>query len=191
MVKNSLEIDKKYLNVLGIPIYNTGIKQHGILSDLSIKNVIGGYILKYTAFFSVMYPDMTVFKEDFANGDVKFVLIDSDHGDDWYKNHCIESIKAFMDDEFSEDVVMRISEDERSAQIRDQETNEIFSVNKCLNKFDFMDSQVIHGNYYLLRLYRWYKDGIISENQMLYGFVNAMFSENMLYKTHYEPKKSS
>lgn len=120
-----MEIEEKYLKLLNTYIYDKRIGLNGMLSGISITRLIGGYMLSYDAYMSRQYSNRMIFIEDFEKGNVVFLLPFGvnymvKEMEEMAERHT-EAIKEFFGDKFREDMIMRISEEERQEQIREME----------------------------------------------------------------------
>lgn len=187
-----MEIENKYLNIIGLHIYNTQLDKYGIISNLNIsKNADNSFGISYIAFYDSKDNNSTLFYQDFLNNKVKFILIEFDYLDNKeYNEHCLESIKEYLGDNFNLNNIIRINEKDRQKKLEQQEIKEILNINTNLNKFNFIISETIFQNYHLMKLYKLFTENLITENQMLYGFINVIFAENLFLKENYELKNS-
>ena len=117
-----MEIEERYINLLGLLIHDKRTKMNGILSSLQIMQVITGYCLSYRAFMNRQNADTYIFIEDFEKGNVVFLLPFGttymvEEMEEMAQRHT-EAIKTFFGDQFREDMIVRISEDERQEEIR-------------------------------------------------------------------------
>lgn len=115
-------IEDKYFDLLHTLIYDKRRKMSGMLSDLIITRYIDGYGLSYEAFMSPIYALCHVFVEDIEAGNVVFLLpwgvdYQEEMFEEMAKNHT-KKIKAFFGDKFREDMIMRISEEDRQKELR-------------------------------------------------------------------------
>lgn len=117
-----MEIDEKYLNLLHILIYDKRTNENGIISSFVITQYIGGIGFSYQAYMNGQKPNATIFVEDFEKGNVVFLLpfgtgyMDKEM-EEMAEQHT-KRIKEFFGDKFRDDMIVRISEDERQAEIR-------------------------------------------------------------------------
>lgn len=117
-----MQIEDKYLNLLNLLIYDKRTGMNGIISDLRINNYFNGTLFSYNAFMNRQNTSQYIFVEDIEKGNVVFLL---PYGIKYMEKEMEEMAgkhkKAIMDffgDKFREDMVMRISEDERQKQIK-------------------------------------------------------------------------
>lgn len=117
-----MQIEDKYLNLLNLLIYDKRTGMNGIISDLRINSYFNGTLFSYNAFMNRQNTSQYIFVEDIEKGNVIFLL---PYGIKYMEKEMEEMAgkhkKAIMDffgDKFREDMVMRISEDERQKQIK-------------------------------------------------------------------------
>ncbi len=115
-------IEDKYFDLLHTLIYDKRRKMSGIISGLEVMRFIDEYGISFRAYFNSINADFYIFTEDFEKGNVVFLL---PFGVTYMVKEMeeiaerdTERIKAFFGDKFREDMIMRISEDERQEEIR-------------------------------------------------------------------------
>lgn len=121
-----MEIEDKRLKLLGLLIRDKRSGMNGIISALTIHNAIGGYFVSYEAYMSKVYSNRLIFVEDFEKGNIAFLLpfavnYQKEFMEEMAKTH-EAVIKEFFGDKFREDMIIRISEDERQEEIRKWES---------------------------------------------------------------------
>lgn len=117
-----MEIEEKYLNLLNLLIYDKRRQMNGMLSELCISVSFGGHMIYYKAHMSKTHANDIIFVEDFEKRNVVFLQPFSVN----YQKELLEemaerqenAIKEFFGDKFHEDMIMKISEEERQEQIR-------------------------------------------------------------------------
>lgn len=117
------QIEDKYFKLLHTYIYDKRRQSSGIISRISIMPLplINSVVIGYDAYISKTYSSVSIFVEDFENGSVVFLLPFSKN----YKAKELEemaerhtaAIKEFFGDKFRDDMIMRISEEERQKEI--------------------------------------------------------------------------
>lgn len=117
-----MQIEDKYFNLIHTFIHDKRTKMNGILSSLAITRYIQGYGISYIAYMNSQNPNFHIFVEDFEKGNVVFLL---PFGVKYMEKEMEETaeqdtknIKEFFGDKFREDMIMRISEEERQEEIR-------------------------------------------------------------------------
>ena len=116
-----IEIEEKYYNLLWLLIHDKRTSMNGILSDLQITPTFGGYHISYHAYMNGM-SNYSVFVDDIEKGSVIFLLPfgvkymekEMEEMAEWHT----QAIKDFFGEKFREDMIMKISEDERQEEIR-------------------------------------------------------------------------
>lgn len=123
-----MELDEKYLKLLNLLIYDKRRKMHGIISGILISKCAGGFMISYQVFMSRIYVNTTLFLDDIEKGNVVFVLPFSlNRQDDLFEVMAEDHekrIKEFFGDKFRDDMIIRISEEERQEEIRKWENLE-------------------------------------------------------------------
>ncbi len=115
-------IEDKYFNLLNVLVYDKRRKMSGILSSLEMMRLVSGNFVYYRAYMNYMNAECRIFVEDFEKGNVVFLLpfgvtyMEKEMEEMAERN--TENIKAFFGDKFREDMIMRISEDDRQEEIR-------------------------------------------------------------------------
>lgn len=117
-----MEIDEKYFKLLNLLIYDKRRKINGMICSLVIDKYINGYGISYRIFTNRVYAYTSLFLDDILKGNVVFLLpFSKGYLDEVFqkmaKDHEIK-IKEFFGDDFREDMIMRISEEERQEEIR-------------------------------------------------------------------------
>lgn len=117
-----MNIDDKDLAILNTLIYDKRTKESGILSEMQIIKGVGGYLFGYRAYFNTIRAERYVFREDIVAGNVIFLLpFDITHSQsesELYRDHKLKAIKKFLGDDYRDDLVWEISEEERQKEIR-------------------------------------------------------------------------
>lgn len=123
-----MEIEEKYLKLLNLLIYDKRRKMNGMISGILINNYFNSIGISYQVFFSRVYANGMLFVEDIEKGNVVFLLpfgvkYNTELFEKMAEDH-EKRIKEFFGDKFREDMIMRISEEERQEEIRKWETYE-------------------------------------------------------------------
>lgn len=115
-------IDDKYFKLLHLCIYDKRRKTSGMISKISITPSINNIMISYEAYYSKIYSSLPVFVEDFENGSIVFLL---PFGTNYMVKELeamaekdINKIKEFFGDKYRDDMIMRISEEERQKEIK-------------------------------------------------------------------------
>lgn len=117
-----MEIEEKYLNFLGLLIHDKRNNTNGMISSLVIDKYITGYGIHYQVYTNSVHAYTGLFVDDILKGNVVF-LIPFSKGyleevfQDMAKDH-EAAIRDFFGNDFREDMIMRISEEERQEEIR-------------------------------------------------------------------------
>lgn len=120
-----MEIEEKYLKLLNILIYDKRTRMNGIISELFIMQLISGYTIGFKAYMSKTQSNQIVFVDDFENGSIVFLLPFGINYKDYLMGKMAKeheaAIREFFGENFREDMIMRISEDDRQEKIRQRE----------------------------------------------------------------------
>lgn len=174
-------IEKKYLNLINMAIYDVKKEKHGIISKISINGGFGGcYMILYAYWDSINSHDIIMF-DDFIKGDIKFVLFDDDRRKEGLfkqvQEEEIENIKTVLGDKYTDDVIMWINEEDRKTQMSEQTHRLHQYIGGKLVNLDSFAEEVVYDSYSTLQAFCLYVDGIIDEKQMLYAMVNILAAE--------------
>lgn len=117
-----MEIEEKYLKLLGLLIRDKRNGMNGIISSLQITLYMEGYLISYSAYMNKQNHNYTVFVDDIEKGNVVFLLPFGTicmvkEMEEMAERHT-EAIKEFFGGKFREDMIVRVSEDERQEEIR-------------------------------------------------------------------------
>ncbi len=117
-----MEIENKYINLLGCLIYDKRTGEEGMLSSISIQRFIGGYGVYFNAYYNRLNSNRMVFIEDIEKRNIVFLIPFSTN----YQKELLgelaqrhkKVIKEFFGDKYREDMIMEIDEEERQKLIR-------------------------------------------------------------------------
>lgn len=116
-----MEIEEKYLDLLNLLIHDKRNKMNGIISRLEISRLISGFCISYKAYMTRQYSDRDIFIQDIEKGNVVFLLpFGVKYSVELLEEMAKEDerkIRNFFGDKFREDMIMRISEEERQEEI--------------------------------------------------------------------------
>lgn len=179
-----MEIDDKLFKLLGKRIYNTVSNKYGYISEISIMQGVGGYMVYFNGFYDSFYNESILSINDFKTGALKFVLIDmkpsfifrKEQLDD-VQSRLYAEIKEIMGEDFSDDMIIHMTDDEYDDYIRKSKEERIRRIGSDLINLTELSSNVFYDNFSAQRLYTKYKDGVISESEMLYGVCNCLCEE--------------
>lgn len=117
-----MNIDDKDLAILNTLIYDKRTKEYGILSEMQIIKGVNFYLFGYRAYFNPIRAERLVWREDIVAGNIIFLLpfdiIYSQSEENLYRDHTLKAIKDFLGDDYRDDLIWEISEDERQKEIR-------------------------------------------------------------------------
>lgn len=177
----NMEIPMKDINLIGKIVYNTKVDKRGIITGVCLENHLNKIGYSFRVYYDRIEKDATIFAQDFYNGDLKFLIITEYEYKipelDKVKEKEIEEIKKFMGNKFSSNTIMYITEKEYKKKGVEQEYRGIVEITGKFKELDSLAADVVQENYSMLKYFCLFGDGIITENQMLYGFVNVLSSE--------------
>lgn len=117
-----MEIEEKYLNLLGLLIHDKRNNMNGMISSLMIDKYITGYGIYYQVYTNRVHGYTRLFIDDILKGNVVFLLpFSKGYLDEVFQEMAKDheaAIKDFFGDDFREDMIVRISEEERQEEIR-------------------------------------------------------------------------
>lgn len=121
-----MEIDEKYFKLLNLLIHDKRSGLNGIISELCVSAMIGGYMVYYRAYMTKTHANHIVFVSEFENGSIVFlqpfyINYQKEMLEEMAKRH-EKAIKEFFGDKYRDDMIMRISEEERQKKIRQYES---------------------------------------------------------------------
>lgn len=123
-----MNIEEKYLRLLHKLIYDKRKNTHGILSSCCINRSYckNGYYWYYLGYMDRIHTEYIFHIEDFISGNVVFLL---PFGTLWdeekyekIRQQDIKDIKECFGEDFREDMIIKISEEERQKKIKEEET---------------------------------------------------------------------
>lgn len=179
-----MEIDDRAFKMLGKRVYNTQTKKEGYISEIKILSGVGGYILYYNAYYDKFDNEAILSVSDFKAGVLKFVLFKSEPSIlfseeqlDSFNSMMLSEIKEIIGEEFTDDMIVYMTDDEHDEHIRDEKENKIRWIGNDLVRLTELSASVFYDNYQAQALYTKYKEGVISETEMLYGVCNFLCEE--------------
>lgn len=123
--QEDLTIEKKYLNLVNRCIYDVVKNKHGIIKGMDIMFLIGGAFMEFTAMYDNIDSDKHVFLDDFKTGKMKFVFLTGGAWESGFLKESqeeeLENIKDVFGDEYTEEMVMWIDEEDRKTALSDQD----------------------------------------------------------------------
>lgn len=132
-----MELEDKHLKLLNLLIHDKRIDRNGMLCSIEIEKFGNSYWLSYRALFDGSRYNI-IHIEDIEKGNVVFLI---PYGVGYMEEEFAKMgeeykqiVKEFFGDNFREDMIMEISEEERQAQIREREKafNALYNWdNKC------------------------------------------------------------
>lgn len=181
--QEDLTIEKKYLNLMHMAIYDEKYDKHGIITEISLYPSLTAErpLLQFNARFDNINDNETILIEDFCNGKLKFVFFT---GGMWesgllkqVQEEELTNIKDVFGTEYNDDMVMWIDEEDRKTKLEEQKHRQKQYIGSELVNLDSFSEEVVYDSYSMLHAFNLYTHGIIDEKQMLYAMVNALAAE--------------
>lgn len=181
-----MTIDKKYLNIVNIPIYDTNRKLHGIISEISLLRMTNGLYIQYSAFYDNVNNADTVCKYDFDKGIVKFVLFNDREFQKGLLKEAqdreVEAIKEFLGENFTDGSIIWISDKERKKQLAEQEYREKKKIGDFAKWAESPTREFISESYSAMKIFDLYVDRVITEEQFLIELINILAEEKRVQR---------
>lgn len=188
-MKENMEIPLKDVTLIGKRIYNTETNKYGMITGICLEEIMGRIGYRFEAYYDKMEPNSVVFGGDFYKGKIRFVIINMPVFKELNEKYITE-IKKFMGNKFSSESIRYITEEEHKKSCSEQEWRGVVEIMGKSKELDSLAADVIQDNYSMLKYFTLFADGIITENQMLYGLVNVLSSELKVNRDH-ELKESA
>ena len=184
--EENMTVDKKYLNVLDISIFDTERELHGILSEVNLFCMGSGLYIEYYAHYDNLNKRDIVWINEFKEGRIKFVLLN----DEIWKNGRlkevqdiqISAIKEFLGEDYAEDSIIWISEQERKGQIEAQEYREKKKIGDFTKWAESATHELIFESYSAMKMFCLYTDKVITKEQFLIELVNILAEEKRVQR---------
>lgn len=173
-----MEIEEKYIKILGKYIYNKELDKFGHISSLELTSGFGMWI-QYRVFYDTFDSNHILFFNDFLEGKVKFTIITSVENPDYkeFERKELEDIKSAFWDKYSDDMIMYISDDERKRKNQENAERNVQKLHTDLVSLTDISAEVLSKDFYSRELYLKWKDGALSEKKLLYALVNHISQE--------------
>lgn len=174
-----MTIDKELL-LVGKTVYNKRLDKFGYISSLELQYGFGGCYIQYKVFYDTFNDNLSLFVEDFKKNKVQFVIIDfpelGEAGDE-YNERQIEDIKEFFEDDFSEDMIIYVTEDEKKANDDKNKKRNTLMLHTDLVDLTDVSNEVFADDFYSRELYKSYKDGVLTKEEMMFAIINHLSQE--------------
>lgn len=177
-----LKIEKKYLNLMNKYIYDTKLDKFGMINSIELSSGIGGIMIMLKAYFDRIHSSRMVFFEDFKNETLKFTIIGGEtiltkEQEEKYNQSVIDDIKNAFGEDFREDMIMHIDDDERKERNRENDKREVQNINGKLINLKKLSADIFYDDFTACEAYQKYSEGDISETEMLYIICNHLCEE--------------
>ena len=184
--QEDMTIDKKYLNIVNIPIYDTNRKLHGIISEISLLRLSNGLYVQYYAHYNSVNNRDIVFKPDLDEGTIKFVLFNDKEFQKGLLKEAqdreVEAIKEFLGENFTDDSIIWISDKERKKQLAEQEYREKKKIGNFAKWAESPTREFISESYSAMKIFDLYVDRVITEEQFLIELINILAEEKRVQR---------
>lgn len=170
-----MEIEEKYIKMIGKDIYHKALNRFGQIASIEIM-FMSGYKVAFNAYCGEFNSRVILFLQDFIDGTVAFNIVNDNFTEESAKKE-IEEIKTIFGDKFREDMLCYTSVMERAARLQKEKEDCLHCVAGQLVKLDAPTVEMFSDDYYLREFYVLYKDGKLTENEMLYAMVNYLAKE--------------
>lgn len=170
-----MEIEEKYIKLLGKLIYNKSLDKYGRISSLELSHSFGSYWY-FNVFYDKFNSHEMLLYEDITKGEVQFVLLT-----DAYMEECAsqeaDDIKSAIGDKFSYDMIIRMKDDDWKEHLRKSEKRNTQMLHTDIVPLTEISAEVMSDDFYSRELYLKYKDGVLSKEELLYALVNHLCKE--------------
>ncbi len=171
-------IEDKYVRLIGKPIYSKRLDKHGHISSMEIMSGFNCVYPIYRAYFDIFDNNSIIALEDFVKGELQFVILSGLHEYKKMNTEIIESAKSAFGEKYSGDMVMQIDHEKWSKMQKEQDKRNKQSLFTDLVSLDEISVDVFYDDFYTQYLYSKYKNGVLTETQMLYAVVNYLCCEH-------------
>lgn len=173
-----MEIEEKYIKVLGKYVYNKELDKFGHIASLELTSGFGMWI-QYRVFYDTFDSNHLLFFNDFLEGKVKFTIITNVENPDYKEFECkeLEDIKSAFGDKYSDDMIMYISDNERKEKNQGNDKRNVQRLYADLISLTDISAEVLSKDFYSRELYLKWKDGVLNEKELLYALVNHISQE--------------
>lgn len=173
-----MEIEDKYIKLLGKYIYNKELDKFGRISSLELVYVFGLWI-QFNVFYDTFDSKGILFLQDFLDGKSKFVIIndESNHEYKQFFEKQLDDIKSAFENKFLTDMLIYMSNDEWKEKLIEQNKRNVQKLHTDLVFLTDIAEEVLSNDFYSRELYLKFNNGILSETQLLYALVNHIAQE--------------
>lgn len=171
-------IEDKYVRLIGKPIYSKELDKYGLISNLEIRNGIGCTYPIYRSYFDKFDNNRIVTLDDFTNSKLQFVTLSGSTNCEKMNTETIESAKEAFGEKYSDDMIMQIDHEKWSEMQKEQDKRNKQSLFTDLVSLNEISADVFYDDFYTQELYSKYKNGVLTETEMLYAVVNYLCCEH-------------
>lgn len=177
-----LKIENKYLNLLNKYIYDTKLDKFGMINSIELNIGIGGICMLLKAYFDRIHSSKMVFFDDFKNGIMKFTIIGGEtiltkEQEEKYNQSVIDDIKNAFGEDFREDMIMYIDDEERKERNRENDEREVQNIRGKMINLKKLSAEIFYDDFTACEAYQKYAKGDLSETEMLYIICNHLCEE--------------
>lgn len=171
-----MEIEEKYIKLLGKLVYNKRLDKYGRISSLELMHSIGMYI-SFNVFYDTFDDKSLLFFSDIEKGEVQFVIWHSSEQTKGHYSEEIDDIKSALGDKFSDDMIIHMTDDEWKEQLWKNDVRNVQKLHTDLVPLTEISAEVMANDFYSRELYLKYKDGVLNKEELLYALVNHLCQE--------------
>ena len=171
-------IEDKYVRLIGKPIYNKELDKYGLISSLEIRNGFGCTYPIYRAYFDRFDNNRIITLDDFVKSELQFIALIGLHECKKINTEITESAKSAFGEKYSDDMIIQIDHEKWSEMQKEQDKRNKQSLFTDLVSLDEISVNVFYDDFYTQGLYSKYKNGVLTETQMLYAVVNYLCCEH-------------
>lgn len=193
----SIVIEDKFSLLLGKQVYNKNLDKYGYISEITIRNLLTGNSIGLNVFYDAFDSSTLTFFDDFKDGKVQFVIISDIPYPHDYVAKMTSDIMETMGKDFTNNMLIYMTSEDWSTNLKEQESRNFQQLHTDLVNLDALNVETIANDFYARELYLKYKDGVLTETQMLYAMANRLAQKlkrvndkNLDYFVKYEFGKS-
>ncbi len=170
-----MEIEDKYINLIGKYIYNKELDKSGLISSMDLSKMCD---ISYRAFYDVFDCNHIIHLEDFEKGKIQFVLLTGNHIFEKIIRQENNDIKVAFKEKYNDNMIRCVSAEEWDKCNEEQKSRNIQKMHTDLISLTRISTEVFYGDFCIQDLYLKYKNGVLTETEMLYAILNVLCSRN-------------
>lgn len=173
-----MNIEDKYIRMMGKKIYSKELDKHGNICSIEILFGLNGITPIMRAYFDSFDPNAIICLEDFINGKVKFEIPTGLPIFDEMYEKSVKDAKFIFGEKYSDDMIIRYERTNWDEMREQQKTRNKQLLSTDLVSLTDISVDVFYKDFYIQDLYLKYKNGALTEIEMLYAIVNYLCCEN-------------